>query len=57
MAGEVGSGYLDPTRPARVWTRPAVLVNIPDPTQTDPTRPAGQPDPGTTLCHLRLKLS
>ena len=21
MAGQVGSGYLDPTRPARVWTR------------------------------------
>ena len=31
-------------------TRPAILVHIPDPTQPDPTRPAGRPDPGTTLC-------
>ena len=32
-------------------TRPAVLVQIPDPTRPNPTRPAGQPDPGTTLVH------
>ena len=51
MAVQVGSGYLDPTRPARVWTRS-------DPTRrfcqysgpdTNPTRPAGSSDPGTTL--------
>ena len=39
----------DPTRQGQDPTRPAVLVHIADPTQPDPTRPAGQPDPGTTL--------
>ena len=23
MAGQVGSGYVDPTRPTSIWTRPA----------------------------------
>ena len=54
MAGQVGSGYLDPTRPDPPGsgpdpTRPAVLVHIPDPTRPNPTRPAGRPDTGTTL--------
>ena len=39
----------DPTRQGLDPTRPAVFVNFPDPTQPDPTRPAGRPDPGTTL--------
>ena len=34
-------------------TRPAALVNIPDPTRPNPTRPAGRPDPGTTL-HIQI---
>ena len=54
MAGQVRSGFLDPTRPDPTRqgldpTRPAVLVHIPDPTRPNPTRPAGRPDPGTTL--------
>ena len=39
----------DPTRQGLDPTRPAVLVHIPDPTRPNPTRPAGRPDPGTTL--------
>ena len=37
----------DPTRQGLDPTRPAVFVNIPDPTQPDPTR--GSTWPGTTL--------
>ena len=36
-------------------TRPAVLVNILDPTRPNPTRPAGRPDPGTTLVSTYIK--
>ena len=45
----------DPTRPARVWTRPDppfLSIFRPDPTQPNPTRPAGRPDPGTTLVQI-----
>ena len=50
MAGQVGSGYLDPTRPDPPGsgpdpTQPAVLVNIPDPTRHNPTRPNPRVDP------------
>ena len=49
MAGQVGSGYLDPTRQDLDPTRPAVIVNLSDPPRPNPTRPAGPPDPETTL--------
>ena len=54
MAGQAGSGYLDPTRPARVWTRPDVFVNIPDPTQPDPTRGSTRPGNNSDLMSARL---
>ena len=38
MAGQVGSGYLDPTRPDPRGSGP-------DPTQPDPTRPDPRVDP------------
>ena len=40
----------DPTREGLDPTRPAVFVNIPD-----PTRPAGRPDPGTTLQYIKYE--
>ena len=47
----------DPTRQGLDPTRPAAFVNITDPTRPNPTRPAGRPDPGTTLgVHLDEKL-
>ena len=41
MAGQVGSGYVDPTRPASIWTRPdpqnvKIFRTRPDPTRPDP---------------------
>ena len=45
----------DPTRPARVWTRPAVFVNIQDPTRPNPTRPDPRVDPTREqLCYNPL---
>ena len=65
MAGQVGSGYLDPTRQGLYPTRSAALVNIPDPTQPDPTRGSTRPGNNSDLmsaslpyphngCHRRL---
>ena len=41
MADQVGSGYVDPTRPASIWTRPdpqnvKIFRTRPDPTRPDP---------------------
>ena len=59
MPGQVGSGYLDPTRSDPPGsgpdpTRRSCQYSGPDPTQPDPTRPAGRPDPGTTLISTYL---
>ena len=49
MAGQGTWTRPDPPGSGPDTTRPAVLVNIPDLTRPNPTRPEGRPDPGTTL--------
>ena len=54
MVGRIGSGWTDPTQSDPPGsgpdpTRPAINVNIYDPIQAGPARPAGRPDPWTTL--------